>query len=199
MDFQVPTVSRPGPSFLVVSRDKRAIGTDPRPAATTTLRVHPRACGTRTPETGPAPQTDSSIQTLRNRGTTVPENLDRFTQPRVVLPWESQCRTVTNKRLSIEAEKLSLQRTGPRTSIETSYPAGSPSWRSAICPDGRALVEWPTCYGAAVVDGASVVAGVAVVGVGESLPELFSSTTIATIARITPMTAPNPIPLFCVT
>jgi hypothetical protein len=65
------------------------------------------------------------------------------------------------------------------------------------------LITGVAHHGAVVVAGTPVVAETAVVGVDESSLELFISTTmstpIATIARITPTMAPNPIPLFCVT
>ena len=64
-------------------------------------------------------------------------------------------------------------------------------------------VDSDSRYGATVVAGASVVAGAPVVAVDESSLELFTSTmistTMAAMARITPMTVPNPEPLFCVT
>ncbi|MGB5567023.1 MAG: hypothetical protein WBN93_11930 [Acidimicrobiia bacterium] len=64
-------------------------------------------------------------------------------------------------------------------------------------------VDSDSRYGATVVAGASVVAGAPVVAVDESSLELFTSTMISTttaaMARITPMTVPNPEPLFCVT
>jgi len=59
---QVLVVSRPDPSFLVVSRDERAIETDPYPASMTTLGVPLPVRETRELEKGSESQDDSSIR-----------------------------------------------------------------------------------------------------------------------------------------